>query len=117
MFTSINNTINTTANANEIINDVISTVGTASFVKTFSDAYKRVVSKRTFTLRHWKVLKEIFRDHEDSWDAIFNELDDPYIQFPESHNGDEDYNIFTVYRNHTYDHWNHGYERLVVKEN
>lgn len=121
MFTSINNTtVNITtiiSASNEILRDVINTVGTNAFVPTFTEAYKRGISKRIFTLRQWRVLKKIFRDTEGSWNAIFNELDDPYIQFPDGHNGDEDYTLFTVWKNHTYDHYHHGYERLVVKEN
>ena len=118
MFTSINNTTTNTTIANEILRDVIGAVGTASFVKTFVDAYKRGISKRTFTLRQWKVMKEIFRDSEDSWNAIFTALEDKMpIAFPDGHNGDEDYTLFTVWANGHYDHYHHGYERLVVKEN
>ena len=120
MFTSINTTVNTNAiisASNEILRDVIGAVGTVNFVTTFVEAYNRATHKKIFTLRQWRVLKEIFRDNESYWDVIFEKLDSPFIQFAESKNGDEDYNIFTVYRNHSYDHWNHGYERLVVKEN
>lgn len=113
---TMNNTA-TIASSDEILRDIISVIGTSSFIDTFVEAYKRAIHKRIFTLRQWRVLKEIFRDNESCWDAIFEKLDDPFIQFPESKNGDEDYNIFTIYRNHNYDHWNHGYERLVVKEN
>lgn len=99
-----------------IIVDVYKSVGRESFVPTFVDAYKRGISKRTFTLNQWRALQEIFRDNEDSWDAIFTALDDNIpLAFADDYNGDEDYILFTVYRNHQYDYYHHSYERLVRK--
>lgn len=109
--------IDTVDTGKNILLDVIATIETESFISTFVDAYKRGITKKTFTLRQWKVLKKIFRDNESHWDEIFNKTGEAMIYFPESKNGEEDYNIFTIYKNHTYDHWSHGMERLVVKEN
>ena len=118
MSTSINATNNTTIDiGRNIIVDVYKSVGTESFVPTFVEAYKRGISKRTFTLNQWRALQEMFRDHEDSWDAIFTALEDKMpIAFADDYNGD-DYILFTVYRNHQYDHYHHGYGQLVVKKN
>lgn len=119
MSTSINTTNNTTIDiGRNIVLDVFGSVGTESFIPTFVEAYKRGISKKTFTLNQWRALQEMFRDHEDSWDAIFTALEDEMpIAFADDYNGDEDYILFTVYRNHQYDHYHHGYEGLVVKKN
>ena len=119
MSTSINAMNNTTIDiGRNIIIDVYKSVGTESFVPTFVEAYKRGISKRTFTLNQWRALQEMFRDCKDSWNAIFTALEDKMpIAFPDGYNGDEDYTLFTVWANGHYDHYHHGYERLVVKEN
>lgn len=120
MFTSISTILNNiTINiGRNIIVDVYRSVGTESFVPTFVKAYRRGISKRTFTLNQWRALREMFRDNEDSWNAIFTALEDKIpLSFADDYNGDEDYILFTVYPDGHYDHYHHGYERLVVKNN
>ena len=118
MSTSINATNNTTIDiGRNIIVDVYKSVGTESFVPTFVEAYKRGISKRTFTLNQWRALQEMFRDNEDSWNAIFDALKDKMpIAFADDYNGNEDYILFTVWPDGHYDYYHHGYGQLVVKK-
>lgn len=111
------NTITNTNIANNLFEDIFGVFGTEAFAKTYVDVYKKASTNTIFTLRHWRVLKEIFRDSKmKEQENIFSLLGRDYITFPYAHNGDEDYMVDNFYQNGDRDDYHHGCEGWVVEE-
>ena len=109
-------TNNTSIRATHLFEDIFSVFGTPAFVQTYVDVYKKASTNTVFTLRHWGVMKEIFRDsRKEEQKDIISLLGRDSICFPYTHNGD-DYRVDTFYHNGDRDDYHHGCEGWVVEK-